>query len=267
MKEVLNEIIHGDALEVMKNMDSGTIDLTVTSPPYDNLRTYKGFNWDFEGIAKELFRVTKDGGVVVWVVGDKTIKGSESGTSFKQALYFKEIGFNLHDTMIYQKLNPFGTSGNPPIRYSQGFEYMFIFSKGRINTFNPIKEPCKYGGTISKSSTSRKNRQSDGGEFDDLRKINGLIKKEKIVSNIFSYQTGFNHTTKDKFAFKHPAMFPEKLVEDHIRSWSNPGDNVFDPFGGAGTTAKMAKLNGRNFIHIDLSEEYCEIARQRLTTT
>lgn len=260
----LNKIYCVDCIEGMKFLNENAIDLTVTSPPYDDLRGYNGYSFDFENVAKELFRITKPGGVVVWIVGDKTVKGSESGTSFRQALFFKEIGFNLHDTMIYQKLNPFGTSGNPPIRYSQGFEYMFIFTKGRIKTFNPKKEPCKYGGTISKSSTSRKNRQSDGGNFDDLRKINGNIKADKIVSNIFSYQTGFNHTTADKEAFKHPAMFPEKLAEDHIISWSNPGDLVFDPFMGSGTTAKMAKLNGRNYIGFEMSEEYVDIAEQRL---
>jgi DNA modification methylase len=133
--DFVNKIICGDCLEVMKKIPDGSVDLVLTSPPYDNLRTYNGYNFDFEGIAKELHRVTKDGGVIVWVVGDATIKGSETGTSFKQALYFKEIGFNLHDTMIYHKNN------YPPLthnRYEQCFEYMFVFSKRYLKSFNPI---------------------------------------------------------------------------------------------------------------------------------
>ena len=145
----INKIYCADNVIFMKeNIPSNFIDLTVTSPPYDNLRAYNGYSWDFESVAQELYRITKDGGVVVWVVGDATIKGSETGTSFKQALYFKEIGFKLHDTMIYQ-------SDKPPLthnRYEQKFEYMFVFSKGRPKTFNPIMEKCKCVGKMVKST-------------------------------------------------------------------------------------------------------------------
>ena len=142
----INKCYNENCLDTMARMPDGFVDLTVTSPPYDNLRTYNGYSFDFEAIAKELYRVTKQGGVVVWVVGDATIKGSETGTSFKQALFFKEIGFNLHDTMIYLKPN-FSAVGALKTRYAPVFEYMFVFTRGNIGTFNPIKDrPCKTAG-------------------------------------------------------------------------------------------------------------------------
>ena len=254
MNKHLNKIICGDAIEVMKDIPDKSIDLTITSPPYDNLRDYKGYIFDFEGIAKELFRLTKQGGVVVWVVGDATINGSETGTSFKQALYFKEIGFNLHDTMIYQKS---GLTFPETTRYYPCFEYMFILTKDKIKTANLIADkknlnPGGTGGTF---------RQPTG----ELKKGYGhKIKDYGIRPNVWIYDTGLHKTTKDMFAYKHPAMFPEKLAEDHIRSWSNKGDVVLDPMCGSGTTCKMAMLNKRNFIGIEISKEYCKIAENRL---
>lgn len=149
-------LLNGDCVEFMKKIEDDSIDLTVTSPPYDDLRKYNGYNFDFENVAKELYRISKQGGVVVWIVGDKTEKGSESGTSFREALYFKELGFNLHDTMIYQ-------SDKPPMnhnRYEQKFEYMFVFSKGKPKTFNPIKEKCKYAGEVKSARTFRQSGDS-----------------------------------------------------------------------------------------------------------
>lgn len=255
----------GDCLELMKNIPDGSIDLTVTSPPYDNLRTYNGniSQWSFEKfqeIAKELYRVTADGGVVVWVVGDATIKGSETGTSFRQALWFKEIGFNLHDTMIYQK-NSLPMNHN---RYEQDFEYMFVFSKGKPKTFTPIRIPCKYPekeGCRENSFFSETNETMRKARSGKKRKPVGA---DKIKGNIWYFSTGKNHSTKDGFAFKHPAIFPERLANDHIISWSNPGDVVFDPFMGSGTTGKMALLNGRKFIGIELDPGYFEIAKKRI---
>ena len=251
-----------DCLEGMKLLPNECIDLTVTSPPYDNLRKYKGFEWDFEATAKELYRVTKKGGVVVWVVGDATIKGSETGTSFRQALYFKEIGFNLHDTMIWLKPNP--TPTDPKcLRYYNAFEYMFIFSKGKPKTCNYIKEKSKNAG---KEFGSAPMKRADGSNRDDrTEKLKGVkIKDYKIKSNVWEYAIG-SGVSKDKIAFKHPAIFPEKLAQDHILSWSNEGDIVFDPMCGSGTTCKMAYLNKRNFIGVDISEEYInEICIPRL---
>lgn len=250
----LNKTHNIDCIEGMKQLHDNCIDLTVTSPPYDNLRKYNGFQWDFEGVANELYRVTKKGGVVVWVVNDSTTKGSESGTSFRQALYFMDIGFRLHDTMIYAKNNPIPLTHN---RYEQQFEYMFIFSKGKPKTFNPIMRSNKNAGK-SKSGTHR----VDGDNLQQMNKLN-LIKKQSINYNIWFYDVGNNKSTLDKIAFKHPATFPEQLVNDHIISWSNEGDLVMDCFMGSGTTAKMAIKNNRNYIGFELSKEYCEIAKER----
>ena len=239
-------------LETMARMPDNFIDLTVTSPPYDNLRTYNGYYFPFEDIAKELFRVTKDGGVVVWVVGDATIKGSESGTSFRQALFFKEIGFNIHDTMIYYKNNPMPQTGN---RYHQHFEYMFCLSKGSPKTFNPITEPTKYQGLVN-----MKNRGQNGKlEYKKVERT-----KSKKVGNVFSYSIGGVISTKDKIAYNHPAIFPEKLVLDQIITWTNENDLIYDPFMGSGTTAKMAILNNRNWIGSEISSEYCNIIEERI---
>jgi DNA modification methylase len=255
----INKIYNMDCLEGMKLLPNECIDLTVTSPPYDNLRTYKGFTWDFEGIAKELYRVTKQGGVVVWVVGDATIKGSETGTSFKQALYFKEIGFNLHDTMIYQKNNPMPLQHN---RYQPCFEYMFILSKGEPNTFNPIMEnTVNPSGKLTITQREKDGSKNHGSGYGDKRN------SKRYRHNVWKYNVGKNQTTKDSVAFEHPAIFPEQLAQDHILSWSNEGDVVLDPFMGSGTTAKMALLNNRHFIGFELSEEYCKIAEKRISET
>ena len=240
----------------MKKLDDNSIDLTVTSPPYDNIRNYHGYTFDFEGIAQELYRVTKEGGVVVWVVGDATIKGSETGTSFKQALYFKEIGFNLHDTMIYKKTGCAMPSKN---RYLANFEYMFIFSKGKIKTYNLIADrknrfPVRWG-------KGRKVRNKDGSW---LYRENYKANEYGRRFNIWQYNNGGQGYGGDEYSSKHPATFPEKLAHDHIISWSNEEDTVLDPMMGSGTTGKMARQLNRNFIGIDISNEYVDIARERI---
>ena len=243
----LNKFYIGESSSFIKeNIPNNYVNLTITSPPYDNLRKYKEYIFDYKLILNELYRVTKRGGIVVWIVGDKTSNGSETGTSFKQALYAKEIGFNLHDTMIYAKNNPVPTSGN---RYQSTFEYMFIFSKGLVNTFNPIKRRRLYDDFRRKTSFGRKR---DGNYQKGTNSVEEFIKEY----NIWFYSVGGQLTTKDKIAFKHPAIFPEKLAEDHIKSWSNEGDIIFDPMCGSGTVPKMAYLNNRNFIGIDTSKEY-----------
>jgi len=252
----INDIICGDCKDVMAQFPDDCIDLTITSPPYDNLRTYGGYTFDFKGIAKQLYRITKIGGVVVWVVGDATIKGSETGTSFKQALYFKELGFNLHDTMIYQKYGcPFPETN----RYYPQFEYMFILSKGNPITTNLIKDrENKTAG----ETFGRTEREKDGTL--KLRSAFKLGRKAEIKSmgirwNVWQFQ---GQTIKG-----HPAPFPEKLAGDHIISWSNSKDIVLDPLCGSGTTPVMAKKLSRNYIGIDISEKYCQIARNRLNAT
>ena len=249
-------LLNMDCLDGMKLMDDNTVDLTVTSPPYDSLRTYNGYSFDFENTAKELLRVTKDGGLVVWVVGDSyDKKGSETLTSFKQALFFKEIGFNVHDTMIYQKNSyPFPPSN----RYYQQFEYMFVLSKGKPKTTNLLSQKTKWRKDTSQVSTCR---NADGSTV-AMKYEKG--KEDRILDNVWLINTGYMRTTKDKFAYKHPAMFPEELCEKHILSWSNEGDTVLDCFMGSGTTAKMAQLNNRKWVGFEMSEEYCDIIKQRL---
>lgn len=245
----LNKIYNMDCLDGLKQMQDECVDLTITSPPYDDLRKYNGYSWDFESIAKELYRVTKHGGVVVWVVNDKTNKGSETGTSFKQALFFKEIGFNLHDTMIWYKPNCFNFGSNNC--YKQSFEYMFIFSKGRPKSLNLIKDvPAKMSGKVLRGA-----RKHSDGTRDIVPDF--VCSEFKKRDNTWFINVGTQNNG-------HPAVFPEQLAHDHIISWSNPGDVVLDPFMGSGTTAKMCKLTNRNYIGFEISEEYCQIAEERI---
>ena len=254
----INTVYNMDCLIFLKQVPDNVFDLTITSPPYDNLRDYKGYSFDFENIAKELYRVTKEGGLVVWIINDSIIDGSESLTSFKQAIYFKEeCGFKIHDTMIYGK----NTIAFPDkIRYNACFEYMFILSKGKIKTFNPImdkKNKCAGEGKRGINSFRKKD-----GKLDTFKK-EVVVKDFGRRNNIWFYSTGMMNSTSDKIAFQHPATFPEKLVNDHIISWSNKGDLVFDPFMGSGTTLKMAIKNGRNYVGCEISEEYCNLMKKR----
>ncbi|MBC6400090.1 MAG: site-specific DNA-methyltransferase [Ekhidna sp.] len=248
----IGKIHNENCLSTMGNMPNNYINFIITSPPYDDIRNYNGYRFEFEKIAKELYRVLKEGGVIIWVVGDSTINGSESGTSFQQALYFKEIGFRLHDTMIYYKNNPMPQTGN---RYHQHFEYMFALSKGSPKTFNPITEPTKYKGLAN-----MKNRGQSGSL--DYEKVERT--KEKKVGNVFFYSIGGGISTKDKAAYNHPAIFPEKLVADQISTWTNEEDLVYDPFMGSGTTAKISHLLNRKWIGSEISQEYVDIANKRL---
>jgi len=253
-------LIHGDCLEAMKFIPDGSVDLTITSPPYDNLRTYNGNNdqWGehvWKGVIEELHRVTDDGGVVVWVVADATIKGSETGTSFKQALWAMECGFRLHDTMIWNK-GSFSAVGALKTRYAPVFEYMFVFSKGKPKSFNPIKDkPNKNTGLIIRGT----NRQADGTlkrfSSDGVKKIADFGQRFNIWEIAPKRQRGEN---------KHPAPFPLNIAQDHIISWSNEGDTVLDPFMGSGTTGVAAKNLNRSFIGIELDEEYFNIAKERI---
>ena len=250
----LNKIQNKDCLEGMKHIPDNSVDLTVTSPPYDDLRTYNGFAWDFEGIAKQLYRVTKDGGVVVWVVNDSTVGGSESLTSFKQAIYFKEIGFSV-ETMIWEKPT-FTATGALVYRYGQVFEYMFVLVKGKKpKTFNPIRDRVnkthgdKVHGTLRLKDGSTKAKSGQGKVTPEFGQR----------FNVWRIAT----ETKNRFG-KHPAPFPERLVSDHIISWSNEGDTVLDCFMGSGTTAIACINTNRNYIGFELDETYFNLANERI---
>lgn len=254
---LLNQIHCEDCLLTLTRLPHNCIDLCLTSPPYDKARTYHGISINIAKLTRALYRTVKHGGVVVWVVSDQSKAGDESGSSFRQALCFKKAGFKLLDTMIYLK-PPRGACGNNRI-YWQSFEYMFVFTKGRARTINLLRD--------------RPNKESRSGDRGTKRLRNGQLKRVSRAgyakfgrrTNVWQYAVGRGHSTKDEIAFQHPAIFPEALARDHILSWTNPKDLVYDPFMGSGTTAKMAMLTGRNYLGSEISSEYCQLAEQRLS--
>jgi site-specific DNA-methyltransferase (adenine-specific) len=255
----LDQIICGDNCEVMRQMPSESIDLVVTSPPYDDIRDYGGHAWDFYGVAWNLKRILKPGGVIVWNVADATRNGTETCSSMRQAMHFRDIGFNLHDTMIYHR-HSMPSVALLQKRYEQHWEYCFVFSRGAPNTCNHLREPKKY---IDTRSAFKGQRKADG-RHDVRANRKACVRTDKIRGNVWKYNTGGGHIG-DRICHEHPAPFPESLARDHILSWSNPGDVVLDPFSGSGTTAKMAREAGRRFIGIEVNPEYVEISRKRLT--
>jgi len=253
------KLLHGDCLELMKGMQENSIDLVLTSPPYDNLRTYNDtLEWSFDifkNIANEIFRITKEGGVVVWIVADATIDGSETGTSFRQALYFQEIGFKIHDTMIWDK-GTFTSPNSLRCRYAPVFEYMFVFVKGKLKTFNPIKD--------------KKNKRGGQTTSVTVRQKNGEMKRN-LNSNVKIAEYGQRHNIwsvpacmSNKERTGHPAQFPVNLATDHIISWTNENDVVLDCFMGSGTTGVACVNANRNFIGIEKDAVYFEIAKKRI---
>lgn len=253
LSELIGKVRQGDCSVLTDRLiPDESVDLVVTSPPYDDLRRYNGYSFDFPAIAKQLFRVIKNGGVCVWVIGDRIKKG-RSLTSMKQALAFVELGFTMHDVMIYQKKNtPFMRSN----AYTNCYEFMFVLTKGSPKTFNPLKTATARSG----QETAVYNKGPDG---DNSKRRPITLGKEKVRNNIWSYAVGLGGTTSDRYAFEHKAMFPEGLAKDHILSWTNPDDLVLDPMCGAGTTLKMAEVTGRKWIGMDVSAEYTKIARRR----
>lgn len=261
----VNEIYNEPCEKTMLQMPSGYIDLVVTSPPYDQIRDYgennteNGFN--FAEISNQLFRVVKDGGVVVWIVADQTINGSETGTSFKQALRFMKLGFNLHDTMIYEKGGAVYPASEKSNRYSQLFEYMFIFSKGKPKTVNLLKDKPNRWFNSRRFGKNTK-RQKDGTLT--------VSKREKDTGrlgyrgNIWNYSVGGGNSSSDEIAFQHPAIFPEMLAADHIKTWTNNNDLVYDPMGGSGTVAKVSHVLGRRWIMSEIESKWAEVARKRM---
>lgn len=260
--DFINKIINDNAVNALSKIKSNSIDLVVTSPPYDKIRDYNGFIFDFETfktIVKELHRVIKSGGVIVWIVGDTTENGSESGTSFKQVLEFMNVGFKLHDTMIYEKNTssfPAKRNGN---RYTQIFEYMFVFCKDKIKTSNLICDKTnKWAGHTNWGKNTNRLKSGELKDTTDIKPVPEFSPR----NNIWKYNVGKGFNSSDKESHEHPAIFPEQLAEDHILSWSNENDIILDPFVGSGTTCKMAKKNKRNYIGIDISKSYCELAEK-----
>ena len=252
----LDSIICGDNATVMATWPDACIDLVVTSPPYDDLRKYGGHAWDFPAVARELTRILKPGGVIVWVVGDATVDGSETLTSMKQAIHFREVcGLNVHDTMIYKRETIPLTSN----RCQPEWEYMLVLSKGKPNTFNPPLVPCNMG---RPGLTCKKAQRGVDGVVKPRHTI-ATPKEMKVKSNVWEYNPRPGGH-QDSAKWDHPATFPDALAADHILSWSNPGDVVLDPFAGSGTTLKMAKEHGRHYIGIEVNPAYVAICEKRV---
>lgn len=249
----INRIYEGDNIKLLPNLSDNIIDLTLTSPPYDHLRDYEGFDFNFKGIVQELYRVTKEGGVVVWVVGDATVKGNETGTSFTHALFFKKIGFNLHDTMIYRKGGQGAVGSNNS--YWQDFEYMFVFTKGKIKTFNPIKDRKNITTVRKKKEKLCMGHRRKDGTKKGTREIQRTEYGKRF--NIWTYHESGTRES-------HSAVFPKQLAYDHIISWSNKEDLVLDPMCGSGTTCKIAQSLERNYIGMEISPKYCEMSRKAI---
>lgn len=257
--DLLGRILCGDNTEVLSGFPAECVDLVVTSPPYDDLRTYGGHSWNFETLAAQLVRVLKPGGVIVWVVADATVNGSETGTSMRQALHFMDVcGLNLHDTMTYEKHNAPPTGNG---RYYQAWEYMFVLSKGKPKTFNAIFEPRRNVCNDKRTHRVKAFQRDVNGE---MEKKEYTIRANVPRRNVWSYLVGGGNSAEEMSAHEHPAIFPISLAKDHITSWSNPGDVVLDPFAGSGTTLKAAKELGRQYIGIEINPDYVEIIKNRL---
>jgi len=253
-----DQIICGDNVAVLSTLPAECIDLVVTSPPYDDLRTYGGHSWDFEGVARELTRVLKPGGVIVWVVADATVDGSETLTSMRQAIHFKDVcGLNVHDTMIYAKANVLPCNGR---RYEGQWEYAFVLTKGAPARWNPIKEKTEDYHRHWKTEAKRGHAGKDGVK---AKAPEGFREKDtKTIGNLSVYN--LNRWMHDGDSVNHPAPFPIALAKDHVTSWSNPGDIVCDPFAGSGTTLKAAKELNRHWLGIEINPAYVEICHKRL---
>lgn len=259
LADALDSVVCGDNCDVLANFPRESVDLVVTSPPYDDIRTYGGHSWDFYGVAWQLKRVLKPGGVIVWVVADATVEGSETCSSMEQAQHFKRLGLRLHDTMIYHKPSmAFPRHGHT--KYCGAWEYMFVLSLGAPRAWNPIKDRAN---NLAGAKMTGTVRQEDG-TTKPSHSVGRAVAEVGARNNVWAYDVGFMKSTTDKIAFEHPATFPESLAKDHIASWSNPGDVVIDPFSGSGTTVKAAKELGRRFVGIDVNPEYCAIANRRL---
>jgi site-specific DNA-methyltransferase (adenine-specific) len=253
----INKLYNENCIDTLSRMDDNFIDLVLTSPNYDNARNYHNMTWgEFRNISNLLYEKTSVGGTVVWVVADQTINGCETLSSFKQVLYLSECGFNVLDTMIYEK-NGVGSSGSRYC-YNQAFEYMFVLTKGKIKTFNPIKDivPKRANNTYSKGQRLGKS----GANNKRIYKKSPTSSKR---TNIWKYSVGF---INEDDRTVNTAQFPEQLAEDHIISWSNEGDLVYDPFGGGMTTAKMCIKNKRNYICSEIVTAYCEAGQKRIDT-
>jgi len=256
-----NKIFCGEAAEVMRSFPDESIDMVFTSPPYGTVRSYNGYKFNFQEIAIELTRILKPGGVIAWNEADTIVNGSKTLTPSKHALYFsEECGLKVHDEMIYEKNSCSFPAKRNGLRYSNVYEEVFILSKGKPKSVNLIcdKRNRCYG-------------EKGFGMASQRRKNGDLVKYERKPTpkfsprdNIWRVFTGKGYSSKDSNASKHPAISPDLLVLDHIRTWSNEGDIILDPMAGSGTTCVMAKALKRQYVGIEISDEYCQLINERL---
>jgi len=243
-----------DCVEWMLTQPHESIDCVLTSPPYDNIRSYNGYTFDFESTATELVRLLAPGGVIIWNVADATQGGSETGTSMRQALYFMSLGLRLHDTQIYVKRNPMPTNVQTR-RYHQAWEYMFVFSKGTPAVFNPIQVDAKYTGN------ARMKYRGTDGTIEYKTTIRNVKTK---LRNVFEYTIGGGHTTKNKQLSSHPALMPEQLALDQLTTWADTHSVIYDPFAGAGTTLWAAQQLGFSSVGTEIDSDYCALIHDRM---
>ena len=257
LSEHINSIICGDSAEVLKNFPDNSIDMVVTSPPYDGLRDYNGFSLDLHKIGKEIYRVLKDGGIAVMVIQDATKDFAKSLTSFRTIVdWCDNVGFRLFETVIYHKNGTEGAWWKQ--RFRVDHEYMPIFMKGKKPQYfnkEPLKIPSKHGGKVMSGSG---NRRTDGTLSETVRRP---INTMKCRGTVWDYLMAGD---KNPLKRKHPAVFPDKIPYDCIQCFCPEGGLVLDPFIGCGSTAVMAKVLGRNYIGIDISREYCDLAEERI---
>lgn len=252
-----NQIICGDSVEILRSFPDNSIDIVVTSPPYDAIRDYKGFSYDLHATGKEIQRVLKLGGVAVIVIQDQTKNFGKTLTSFRTILdWCDSFGFKLFETVIYRKYGAEGAWWNK--RFRVDHEYIPIFLKGeRPQYFNKehLKIPSKHGG---KTLTGGGTRLTNG-----IRIATRAIKINlmKCRGTIWEYLTAGDGS---RLKHEHPATFPDKLPYDFIQCFCPEGGIVLDPFVGSGTTTVAAKNLGRRYIGIDIAPEYCAIAEKRM---
>jgi site-specific DNA-methyltransferase (adenine-specific) len=255
----LNRIYCTDCVEGMKQIPGSSIDLVVTSPPYDSIRNYNGFTFDLHATGQGIHRVLRDGGIAAMVLQDQTSNFGKSLTSFRTVLdWCDNIGFKLFECVIYRKYGPEGAWWRN--RFRVDHEYMPIFLKGnRPNYFDkePLKIPSKHGGKVMTGSGSRR---TDGKTN---HAVTRMINPTKCRGTVWDYLMAGD---KDPIKRKHPAPFPDQIPKDFIGCFCPPGGIVLDPFMGCGSTAMAALALGRRFIGFEISPEYCSLAEERMKT-
>lgn len=254
---VMGHLSIADAIEHASTLASDSVDLVLFSPPYDGVRDYRG-NWtlDLPALGSELLRVVKDGGFAVMVIADGTKNQRKSMTTFRTAVAWEDAGWSLFESVIYSR------DGRPgawwATRFRVDHEHILMFYKGKrprpVTHHDGLRVPSKHAG---KKWTGTQ-RLTDG----TLVKTSATVAADKCRGTIWHYATSNSEGNRTKA--KHPATFPDALARDVILALSAPGDVVYDPMMGSGTSVVIAAQEGRRWLGNDFFAEYVEIAQQRL---